>query len=81
VCLGILPKTLKRKDRHMPVKYVNGNPNCRIWTRSTKEEIDQYWYKEQQRRLAGKHTGTVGFSANVIKSANLGKKAEVEVKD
>ena len=75
-----MPKTLKRKDRHMPVKYVNGDPNCRIWTYETQEEIDKYWYEVQQRRLAGKHTGTVGFSANVIKSANLGKKAEVEVK-
>ncbi len=63
----------------MPVKYVNGNPNWQIWTRSTKEEIDQYWYKEQQRRLAGKHTGTVGFSPRVLKAAMEGRKASVKI--
>ena len=63
----------------MPVKYINGNPNCRIWTYETQEEIDKYWYEVQQRRKAGKHTGTVGISARVLKAAMEGRKAGVKI--
>jgi len=63
----------------MPVKYIDGDPNWKISTPSTKEEIDQYWYEEQQRRKAGKHTGTVGISARVLKAAMEGRKAGVKI--
>ena len=63
----------------MPVESIDGDPNCKISTPSTKEEIDQYWYEEHQRRKAGKHTGTVGISARVLKAAMEGRKAGVKI--
>ena len=37
------------------------------------------WHEEQQRRKAGKHTGTVGISARVLKAAMEGRKAGVKI--